>query len=377
MLTTAHYIALTFSAHWLLTFVEAGLPGERLCPACAKTTVSDSTSRQPDLNAYCGIRSIHTALALLDRSIPFKELIKPEYVSTRQGSAMADLMQAAADLRLHAYPTRRMNCEALAQITTPVILHVKNWPGATTYNHWVTYAGMSDGRFRLYDGPLEVQMTAAELVGRWGGTGLIVSNAPLNIMLIEGPALAQVVWLCGFAFLMVGAARIVMHRIADQTSLARSGLMQFVLIIATAAITAELTGAWSGRRYLGHGPTVQAIQESHAGDFMPRVDLDTFRQQLSQRETIVVDARWRPDFDLGHVDEAINIEPGSSEADCSRVMLSVPRDALVLVYCQSSACPYSANIATRLSAIGFRNVRIYPGGWVEWKEAADRTMQKA
>ena len=44
-----------------------------------------------------------------------------------------------------------------------------------------------------------------------------------------------------------------------------------------------------------------------------------------------------------------------------------PKDASIIVYCQSAGCSYAEKIAVKLIADGFENVRLFRGGWQEWQ----------
>jgi hypothetical protein len=72
--------------------------------------------------------------------------------------------------------------------------------------------------------------------------------------------------------------------------------------------------------FLSHNPAIAAVQDSHLGAFLPKVN-----------------AR-------------------------------VPRDGQILIYCQSNGCPYSEKVARKLMSVGYRNITYFRDGWHGWEE---------
>jgi len=54
---------------------------------------------------------------------------------------------------------------------------------------------------------------------------------------------------------------------------------------------------------------------------------------------------------------------------------SLPKDANIVVYCGSTACPASGKAAEELQALGFTNVKAFEGGLKEWKALGYPTTQ--
>jgi hypothetical protein len=68
----------------------ASAPTPAAVPATAPTA-SAPTARSAD--PYCGVYCIYTALRLADRPADFRNLLDPQYISSRQGSSLAELGQ--------------------------------------------------------------------------------------------------------------------------------------------------------------------------------------------------------------------------------------------------------------------------------------------
>src|SRR5262249_47381056 len=99
------------------------------------------TAKPPGFLAYCGVQSLYRALRALGKDVSLEDLIKPEYISSKQGSTVADLTKAGKDLGVFVEPVGHLTCGILRQVDCPVILHVKSDLSSTDYNHWVLFMG--------------------------------------------------------------------------------------------------------------------------------------------------------------------------------------------------------------------------------------------
>ena len=96
------------------------------------------------------------------------------------------------------------------------------------------------------------------------------------------------------------------------------------------------------------------------------------REQLCEKlergdDVVLVDALPPISFAASHLPGAINIPPASVDERAPR---RIPdRDSEIVVYCQSPTCESSVEVGQRLLELGYHNVRHYPGGKDEWKEA--------
>jgi len=93
------------------------------------------------------------------------------------------------------------------------------------------------------------------------------------------------------------------------------------------------------------------------------ISCDELRLKIESGEHFVlVDALAPMSFAHSHLPGAINLPP--ERVDPKRIP---KKDAEVVVYCANPACESSIDTARRLLALGFTNVRHYPGGKDEWR----------
>jgi rhodanese-related sulfurtransferase len=83
---------------------------------------------------------------------------------------------------------------------------------------------------------------------------------------------------------------------------------------------------------------------------------------------VFVDARHDIDFNLGHIQGALNVP--LKDYDVKKSVLSgIPKDHLIIAYCDGSECNSSIELSVKLMKDGYKNVRIFFGGWREWVDA--------
>jgi rhodanese-related sulfurtransferase len=82
---------------------------------------------------------------------------------------------------------------------------------------------------------------------------------------------------------------------------------------------------------------------------------------------VLVDALAPMSFAHSHLPGAINLPPEWVEERGPR---RIPdRDAEVVVYCSGPTCDSSLDTGTRLTELGYRNIRHYVGGKRDWIKA--------
>ena len=96
---------------------------------------------------------------------------------------------------------------------------------------------------------------------------------------------------------------------------------------------------------------------------LPTISCDELCGKLeSDDRVVIVDALAPMSFAHSHLPGAINMPPERVEAK------RIPdRYAEIVVYCANPECESSIDTARQLLALGFTNVRHYPGGKDEWR----------
>jgi rhodanese-related sulfurtransferase len=83
----------------------------------------------------------------------------------------------------------------------------------------------------------------------------------------------------------------------------------------------------------------------------------------------LVDARPPSVYAQGHVPGALSVPASGQEKPPASVIPSLSREGVLVVYCEGGDCQSSLLLAKRLSAEGFKDIRVMTGGWEAWLAA--------
>ena len=106
-------------------------------------------------------------------------------------------------------------------------------------------------------------------------------------------------------------------------------------------------------------------QEQHAYRI---ITLRQFERLRAAHRTIVFDARPAEDFRKARIAGAKNI-PGQEAENHFDDVAELPRDTMIVVYCNNPDCHLGRILATFLAALDFKNVLLYDDGWDGWVKA--------
>lgn len=92
-------------------------------------------------------------------------------------------------------------------------------------------------------------------------------------------------------------------------------------------------------------------------------------RELATAGALLVDARERALYAEGHLPGAVSLPLGEVEAllEGFRGRVDVARP--LVLYCSGYGCPDSFDLGMRLIAEGYRDVRVFEGGFPEWRDA--------
>ena len=104
---------------------------------------------------------------------------------------------------------------------------------------------------------------------------------------------------------------------------------------------------------------------------------DLFSQRMQGAEGLLfIDSRSPGDFAAGHIPGALNVplekvqRPGKTEAGQYWAgRLDFPGARTLVIYCEGGDCQASISLAKIIYKRGYRDIRIFAGGWAEWSAA--------
>lgn len=361
------YIILSF-----LFFVFAAISPRSLADL-ADNEVQKKVGDAKPSGPYCGLYCLYTIMELAGQKTDFRQLVKSEYLGSRKGSSLAELKKASLDSGLHAEPVTNIASQELKTSKYPIILHVKREDEDKRYNHYVLFLGDKDGKARIFNPPNPVEaISYYELAPQWDGTGLIVSPEPINLSQILALAQKRFVFFAGAviaAIVLVRAAeKYLFHKVGTVNTPIRLGLSiaQSAGLVGIALFVSVVYHFINDVGFLAHAGATESVVKASAGSFIPKVSATEVAK--NRDSAVIIDARQTADYDMGHIEGAINIPTTLCAAGRSAKLGNAPKDGRVIIYCQSAGCPYAGIVAANLTEDGFSNTAIYKGGWVDWQK---------
>ncbi|GII59291.1 sulfurtransferase [Planotetraspora thailandica] len=94
---------------------------------------------------------------------------------------------------------------------------------------------------------------------------------------------------------------------------------------------------------------------------------DELKTAIDSGTVTVVDALGGDYHAKQHLPGAVALHPAEVDVRASAVLPD--RDAAIVTYCSNPACPNSGQVADRLTALGYANVRKYKEGIEDWVDA--------
>lgn len=96
------------------------------------------------------------------------------------------------------------------------------------------------------------------------------------------------------------------------------------------------------------------------------IGYDAFMRFLQSGSYYLIDARGPEKFAEAHIKGATNFFGGEVESRIPDILRSVPKDRVILIYCDGGECELSHHVAEILKNFGYGPMFIYTGGWAEW-----------
>jgi rhodanese-related sulfurtransferase len=101
------------------------------------------------------------------------------------------------------------------------------------------------------------------------------------------------------------------------------------------------------------------------------ISRDELQAAIAAGTVTVVDALGGDYYAQQHLPGAVALAPADVDARAAAVLPD--RAAALVTYCSNPACPSSGQVAGRLTALGYQNVRKYREGIGDWTAAGLRT----
>ncbi|HEV8537876.1 MAG TPA: rhodanese-like domain-containing protein [Bacteroidota bacterium] len=98
------------------------------------------------------------------------------------------------------------------------------------------------------------------------------------------------------------------------------------------------------------------------------ISLDQLNRLLKARRGFLIDARNEEDYLKGHIKGAHNVYGQEPEKHVEH-LVQIPRDTLVVIYCNNPECHLGRFLAEFMAVMEFKNMVLYDDGWDGWEKA--------
>jgi rhodanese-related sulfurtransferase len=114
-------------------------------------------------------------------------------------------------------------------------------------------------------------------------------------------------------------------------------------------------------------PTAAPTQST---DNLARLSLIGAKDRFDRKSAVFLDARSPDEYKEGHIPGALDFFADDFEKMAPQVLPQLPdKSREIVAYCHGTSCDLSIHLAQKLAEQGYTNVKVFFGGWPEWKKA--------
>jgi rhodanese-related sulfurtransferase len=130
--------------------------------------------------------------------------------------------------------------------------------------------------------------------------------------------------------------------------------------------------AYTGWNTPASSPHIQSpsVQPAPAQDTLPRLSLSGAKDRFDRKSSIFLDARSPDEYKEGHIPGALSFYADQFDEIAPQILPQLTdKTKEIIAYCHGSSCDLSIHLAQKLIEQGYTNVKVFFGGWPEWKKA--------
>lgn len=98
------------------------------------------------------------------------------------------------------------------------------------------------------------------------------------------------------------------------------------------------------------------------------IGLDQARLHFEQGTALFADARSLADYQSGHIQGAMHLDPNEFDAWSGDFFSRISPDQIIIAYCEGPRCTLSLELAEKLIWMGYEKVFYLKNGWGLWKD---------
>lgn len=142
-------------------------------------------------------------------------------------------------------------------------------------------------------------------------------------------------------------------------------IQQIVLIVALSSIIGLGVNFPLIKKYL-QGEFRHSFLSSEEYPSITFITLPKAEELFSKGEALFIDSRTEEAFQEGHILGAMNIPFEEQKEGEALSLFFLSLEGSLVVYCDGSECKSSVELAKLLHEKGFKDIKVFFGGWIEW-----------
>lgn len=155
--------------------------------------------------------------------------------------------------------------------------------------------------------------------------------------------------------------------------------LSWLLIVSMVALAAGIAIDQAFRRP-SLGLSYQSVAQRAAAalpESIEQLGMEEVDDFITRSSGIIVDARPRVFYEMGHLPDARSLSREEFERDFAAMEADLRSSGKpILVYCTDVDCEDGAIVARALQAKGVRPIALFPGGFAEW-ESSGRQVEES
>ncbi|MFO0011613.1 MAG: rhodanese-like domain-containing protein [Planctomycetota bacterium] len=308
---------------------------------------------------YCGVHAVVLVARMLGKHIEVSELLDNDNVSSARGSTLADLCRMIDGAGFKRQVLADASVGWLESLETPAILHIRGQLDKPTFNHWIVFGGVQDGKYRLIDAAIgEILLGRAELLSVWEGVAIevVAASSPksfgASIALAMDENVQYLIVLTAIAFLVGGLKK-------------PAWFPASVCLLFCSAFFLLKSDSMLFHQYAVNCARPANALVSHEVESISHEDLV---EGIQSNRLVLVDARTSGQFEHYHIPGAISLPIDASALEYLVFCRDRQSDGkLVVTYCNGVRCRWADQVAKRLVRMDVQ-VQVYSGGIERWNQ---------
>lgn len=147
------------------------------------------------------------------------------------------------------------------------------------------------------------------------------------------------------------------------------------IVLIAAALGLLVNGARpDGVPWIGKWAPVEQVKSAGLPETTV-ISLEEAQVLFFSGAALFIDARPEVLYREGHIEGALSLPWDDYERQAEAVLRHIPKNAVVITYCDGEGCSLSHELAIALMAAGYENAHILVNGWGLWLQAGLPTAQ--